>query len=117
MNVQSVNTANLLQQSTQQPSDNVAAQRKSKENGVEVDLASASKTKVQPEELLSQIKALTEDGLYSVRFENNNEANQMVVKIVDTNTDEVIRQVPAEEVLNLSVRMDELRGNIVDTAS
>jgi len=117
MNVQSVNTANVLQQSTQQSSDNVATQRKAKESSVNVDQSSTAQSKVQPEELLSQIKSLTEDGLYSVRFENNDEANQLVVKIVDTNTDEVIRQVPAEEVLNLSVRMDELRGNIVDTAS
>lgn len=118
MNVESVNTANVLQQATKQPSDNVVAQRKAKDSGGEVDQSSvASSNKVQPEELLSQIKSLTEDGLYSVRFENNDEANQLVVKIVDTQTDEVIRQVPAEEVLNLSVRMDELRGNIVDTAS
>lgn len=117
MDIQSVNSANVLQQSTQQPSDNVAAQRKSKVNAVEVDQSSAAQNKVQPEELLNQIKALTEDGLYSVRFENNDDAHQLVVKIVDTQTDEVIRQVPAEEVLNLSVRLDELRGNIVDTAS
>ncbi|MDY0190559.1 MAG: flagellar protein FlaG [Desulfuromonas sp.] len=118
MNVESVNTANSLQQATKQPSDNVAAQRKAQDSGAEVDQASAaSSNKLQPEELLSQINALTEDGLYSVRFENNTDADQLVVKIVDTQTDEIIRQVPAEEVLNLSVRMDELRGNIVDTAS
>jgi len=115
MNVEAVNTANVLQQATKQSSDNVAEQRKSKESAVEVDQGSVAQNKVQPEELLGQIKALTEDGLYSVRFENNNEANQMVVKIVNSETDEVIRQVPAEEVLNLSVRMDELRGNIVHT--
>ena len=53
--------------------------------------------------------------MLSVRFENDEEANQLVVKIVDTETDEVIRQVPAEEVLTLSSRLEELRGNIVNT--
>jgi len=63
---------------------------------------------------LSQIKSITEDGGYSVRFESN-ENSELIVKIFDTNTDEVIRQIPAEEILDLRVALDELRGNIVDT--
>ncbi len=72
---------------------------------------------IQPEELLSQIKALTENGLYSVRFENDEDANQMVVKIVNSETQEVIRQVPAEEILGLRKMLSEFQGNIVDTTS
>ena len=70
---------------------------------------------IQPEELLSQIKSLTEDGLYSVRFENNQEFNQLIVKVVDTETDEVIRQVPAEEILGMQASLENLRGNLVNT--
>ena len=70
----------------------------------------------QPEELLGQIKALTEDGVYSVRFENN-DSDQLVVKVVDTETDEVIRQIPPEELMELTKTLNELRGNIVDTVS
>ena len=72
--------------------------------------------KVQPEELLQQINALTEDGVYSVRFENDKPSGSMVVKIVDRHTDEVIRQIPAEEVMNLTTRMNDLRGNLVNAA-
>lgn len=115
MNVESVNTANVLHQATQKPSDDISAERKAKDNGAAVSDTASAKSKVQPEELLSQINALTEDGMYSVRFEKNIEANQLVVKIVDTETDEVIRQVPPEELLNLSVRLDELRGNLFDS--
>ena len=57
----------------------------------------------------------TEDGLYSVRFENDERTHQMVVKIVDRENDEVIRQVPAEELLALKAALGDLRGNIVDT--
>jgi flagellar protein FlaG len=39
----------------------------------------------------------------------------MVVKIVDTDTHEVIRQVPAEEVLGMRASLAELRGQIVNT--
>lgn len=115
MNVEAVNISGLAQQAQPKPSEDIAAKRKAMENGGEVDQAAAEKNKVQPEELLSQIKGLTEEGAYSVRFENDDDANQMVVKIVDTVSDEVIRQVPAEEVLTLSSRLEELRGNIVNT--
>jgi flagellar protein FlaG len=50
-----------------------------------------------------------------VRFENDQEAKQLVVKVVDRETDEVIRQIPPEELMNLAQRLDDLRGNIVDT--
>lgn len=70
---------------------------------------------VQPEEILNQIKSLTDNGRYSVRFENNKEFNELIVKVVDTETNEVIRQVPAEEILGIRASLAELRGNIVDT--
>jgi flagellar protein FlaG len=74
-------------------------------------------SKVQPEELLSQIKALTEDGVYSVRFEQESESQDLIVKIVDQDTDEVIRQIPPEELLNLTKHLKELSGSIVNTVS
>ena len=72
-------------------------------------------SKVQPEEVLKQIKALTEDGLYSVRFEKDSNSSQMIVKIVNSDTNEVIRQIPPEELLNLTKKLDELSGSIVNT--
>lgn len=71
--------------------------------------------KVAPEEMINQIKALTENGLYSVRFETQND--QMIVKVVDSKTDEVIRQIPPENLIDIMANLKELRGNIVDTVS
>ena len=115
MNIEAVNMGNVQQQATQKPSDDIASQRKAKDSGGGVAEATTDASKIQPEELLSQIKGLTEGGAYSVRFENDEAANQLVVKIVDTENDEVIRQMPAEEVLNMTARLEELRGNIVNT--
>lgn len=83
----------------------------------EPDANQSSTRNVQAEELLSKIKALTENGLYSVRFENDERSKEMVVKIVDSETQEVIRQVPAEELLGMKAALAELQGNIVDTKS
>lgn len=94
--------------------ENISALRKQKEDVAQDE--QVENKQVQSEELLSQIKGLTEDGLYSVRFENSEEsADQLVVKIVDQETDEVIRQVPAEEIIELRQTLDDLRGNLVDT--
>jgi flagellar protein FlaG len=52
-----------------------------------------------------------------VRFEQDDKAHQLVVKIVDRETQEVVRQVPAEELLSLRQALTEFRGNFVDTTS
>ena len=99
------------------PADKVDRMNKKKEDTPD-DLVSATaqKQSVQPEELLGQIKALTENGIYSVRFENN-DSDQLVVKVVDSETNEVIRQIPPEELMQLTKHLNELRGNLVDTVS
>lgn len=70
---------------------------------------------VAPEELLDRIKSLTEDGLYSVRFEMDKDVQNVVIKLVDSESGELIRQIPAEELLGLSKKLRELRGMMVDT--
>lgn len=79
--------------------------------------SSEEESQVQPEELLNQIKALTEDGVYSVRFERDSASEELVVKIVDQDTDKVIRQIPPKELLKLSQHLKELSGSIVNTVS
>ena len=77
----------------------------------------AAKNEVPAEEMLDKIKALTEDGVYSIRFESDAKTESLIVKIVDSETDEVIRQVPAEELLGLKMRLSEYQGNFIDTTS
>lgn len=113
MNVEAVNLTTTVQIQSNKGSEQVGEARKKAVDPVESE--QVKQKQVQPEELLSQIKALTEDGLYSVRFENDERTHQMVVKIVDRENDEVIRQVPAEELLALKAALGDLRGNIVDT--
>lgn len=77
----------------------------------------ADANKVSPEEILDKIKELSEDGLYSVRFEKNDEVDQLVVKLVDRQTDEVIRQIPPESILGVKANLQEYAGNIVNQVS
>ncbi len=110
MSIEAVNLAGGLVKSPPKASEEIEVTRRAKE-----DVPDAKQKDVQPEELLSQIKELTEDGVYSVRFENDQDSNKLVVKVVDQQTDEVIRQIPSEELLNLTKSIDDLRGNLVHT--
>ncbi len=99
------------------PSEQVETIRKKvKEAPEEAASAEASK-KIQPEELLNQIKQITDNGLYTVQFESNNENNDLVVKVIDRETNEVVRQIPPEELLELTKHLEELRGNLVETVA
>ncbi|MBU0665487.1 MAG: flagellar protein FlaG [Proteobacteria bacterium] len=102
-----------IQQKAPAP-EQIDTQRKNKEKAADSPQSSSADKRVQSEELLSQIKAVTEDGLYSVRFEQNDNAD-LIVKIFDQKTNKMVRQIPAEEVLNLQKALEDLRGNIVDT--
>ncbi len=113
MNVEAVNLQTTGQFQLSKASDQVNDSRKKAVDLVQSE--QVEKKQVQPEELLQQIKSLTEDGLYSVRFENDERASGLIVKIVNRESNEVIRQVPSEELFDLSAALDDLRGNIVST--
>ena len=89
---------------------------KRKDRDKEKETLAAKKEETVPaEELLNKIKELTEDGMYSVRFEQDEKFGSLVVKVVDSKTNEVIRQVPSEELLGLRERLTEFQGNLIDT--
>lgn len=113
MNIEAVKIADASQSQVSRNFDADSRQRKNAKDSVSSE--QVEKKQIQPEEMLQQIKSLTEDGLYSVRFENDREVDELVVKVVDRETDEVIRQIPPEELLELTQRLNDLRGNIVDT--
>jgi hypothetical protein len=43
---------------------------------------------------------LTENGVYSVRFENDERNEKLVISLVDADSGEVIRQIPPEEIMS-----------------
>ena len=116
MNIEAINVAGMSSKPMDKPAEQVEAARKVKEDVVAQE-PQVEKTDVAPEELLQQIKNLTEGGMYSVQFERDERADQLVVKIIDRETDEIIRQVPPEELLELSAILADMRGNIVNTQS
>ncbi len=99
------------------PSEQVDKMRKQAKEAPENLVSVEGQKDAQPEELLSQIKSITEDGLYSVQFENDQKTNVLVVKVIDRNTNEIIRQIPPEELIELTKHLNELSGNLVETTA
>lgn len=113
MKVDSAAVVGSIAPKTNNSADDIDRERKEMAESSQIE-PQVKNNKVQSEEILDQIKALTEDGSYSVRFEKDNKNNQMVVRLVDVESGETIRQIPPEELINLTKTLQELRGNVVD---
>lgn len=50
---------------------------------------------------------------YGVEFELDEGTTRVVTRLVDRESGEVIRQIPAEEVLRVAERIEELRGGLI----
>ncbi len=77
--------------------------------------------KVSQNDLAEQVKQSVKEmnvqlrlANHSIRFSMDEETKDIVIKVVDTETDKMIRQIPAEEVLRLRQHMKELSGMIVE---
>ena len=114
---EALNVTGSTVQKMPQASESLDSDRKKIKKEDSKPQAATEKNDVQPEELLNQIKALTENGIYSVRFESDEKTEQLVVKIVDNETQEVVRQVPAEELLGLRKALTDFQGNFINTVS
>ncbi|WP_028585509.1 flagellar protein FlaG [Desulfogranum mediterraneum] len=117
MMIEAIGAATAAPSRVKEGVEQVEQNRQKAEEQPQVESTENSPQQAPPEELLNKIKALTEDGVYSVRFEQDDTVNELVVKIVDNETEEVIRQIPPEELLNLTKQLQELSGNIVNTVS
>ncbi len=118
MQVQANVTGTALQQPPK-PSESVDSGRKDLDK-IEPDLeksSSSESSSVQPEEILNQIKSLTENGLFSVRFEKAPDSEQLIIKLVNSQTGDTIRQIPAESVLGVNAGPGGLSGQIINKQS
>jgi len=67
-------------------------------------------------ELVTAVKKLNElvaPALQTVQFSLDDQSERMVVKVVDTASKQVLRQIPNEEVLAMSKTLDKLQGLMI----
>jgi flagellar protein FlaG len=70
------------------------------------EAADVQKAVARAQEVLSRASA-------NLKFAVDGDTGAMVVKVVDTETDQVIRQIPSEEMLAIARNIDRLQGLLV----
>lgn len=73
-------------------------------------------TPVNEEVLAGAVKKLNDyvaPALQTIEFSLDRESKRMIVKVVDTATQKVLRQIPNEEVVAMSKTLDKLQGLVI----
>ena len=97
---------------TVSPTTSDGSQQDSSQNSPAPEQKSLSQDQIQSivQELNTAMQSFTSD----LEFSIDNTTKQTVVKVIDTNTNQVIRQIPSEEMLRVSQRIAELLGVLYD---
>ncbi|MBS1189598.1 MAG: hypothetical protein H6R10_1390 [Rhodocyclaceae bacterium] len=67
----------------------------------------------QVEEAVRQIKDFVQPINDSIQFSLDEDTGITVVKVVDLQTKEVLRQIPSEEAINIAKTLDKLKGLLI----
>ena len=65
------------------------------------------------QKVAQQINEFLKSSSSSLQFTVDGETNKVVVRIVDAETKELIRQMPSEEMIAISKSLDQLRGLLI----
>ena len=74
----------------------------------------ARKSREQLEEIRQTVNDALENMNIGLDFEEDEETEDLIVKVMNRDTEEMIRQIPPEAMMQVAKRMDELTGMFVD---
>ena len=49
-----------------------------------------------------------------MQYEKHDVLNEMIVRVIDNNTNEVIKEIPSKKILDMVAKMCEMAGVLVD---
>ena len=74
-------------------------------------------SKEEADEIVETLYELTEMLQTSLTFQVDKETDSVVIKVIDKNNDEVIRQIPNGEILKLRKNMKEMTGLLLSESA
>jgi flagellar protein FlaG len=95
---------------------NIAAGHIALAHAAESKPVGATAVPVNEEILVGAVKKLNDyvaPALQTIEFSLDHESKRMIVKVVDTATQKVLRQIPNEEVVAMSKTLDKLQGLVI----
>lgn len=85
--------------------------------GDEAKLATQPPSKAEVEEAVAKVQKAVETQASNLLFSIDEDSGRTIVKVVDSSTQETIRQIPSEEILSIAKALDKLQGLLIrDTA-
>lgn len=106
----------VAQTSLTAPAGRVATDNTVKGESAAAQKAEAAKKAAEAEEpiesVVSDLNQLVQSLHRELQFSVDNDSGETVIKVVDRETDEVLRQIPNDEVLQLRKRLEETAGAI-----
>lgn len=88
--------------------------RKTQQSNKKSVAAALSYKDINPDEYLKDIITITSIFNRKLKFFVNHSTNQVVVKVIDGETDKVIKEIPPEALQRLHSRMREAIGLLID---
>jgi flagellar protein FlaG len=73
----------------------------------------AESEKARLEGAVKKLNDYVAPALQTIQFSIDQESERIIVKVVDTTTQEVLRQIPNEEVLAITKTLDKLQGLVI----
>jgi len=74
----------------------------------------ARKSREQLEEIRQAVNDALKDMNVGLDFEEAEETEELIVKVMDRDNDELIRQIPPEAMLQVAKRMEEMSGLLIE---
>ncbi|MBI9105221.1 MAG: flagellar protein FlaG [Spirochaetales bacterium] len=98
----------------------VKLHQKTKESAIkqlEVEMQNVAEQaeRIDAEKYLREIIDITEVFNRKLKFSIDKDLGQVIVKVVDINTDKVIKEIPPDQLKRLYAKMKEAMGLIIDT--
>lgn len=63
-----------------------------------------------PQELAEEVQQYLEEVNVQLNFKIHEDTGELIVQVIDHDTNEVIRQIPSEQLIELREKLSELRG-------
>lgn len=73
-------------------------------------VSSQASSQADLEQALSQLREFSQSMHRSLDFSVDSESGRAVVRVMDSQTDEVIRQIPTEEAINIARNIERIKG-------
>jgi len=80
----------------------------------EVILSDDGLDKTDFEKTMESLKEYTGWGNFNIDFATDDQTGSIVIKIIDRDTGETLRQIPPEQILNLRSHLKEIQGLVFD---